>query len=109
MANMMNLRKCASAKALQTIKDVTPDDAEKIRKAWRTIGNRQAAREAIDAILRTYGVEYLGQHKRTREHVYYCNSGESYATTVLFSGLRMHVGCWADLVEKNLIREGGQL
>jgi hypothetical protein len=105
----ISMRKPASLKALQQIKDITPDDAEKIRTIWRTIGNRQSAREQINAVLRTHGVEYLGQHKRTGEHVYYCNAGDTYAATVLFSGLRMHVGCWGDLVEKRLIAEPVQM
>lgn len=109
MQHHVSMRKPASAKALQEIKDVTPQDAEKIRTIWRTVGNRQAAREEINAILCTHGVEYLGTHKRTGAHVYYCNAGDTYATTVLFAGLRMFVGCWGDLVEKNLIREGVQL
>lgn len=103
---MTHVRKAPSVKALMTIKDVTPADAEKIRTAWKTIGNRRQAREAIDSILRTYGVEYLGKHKRSWRHIYYCNAGDGYANTVLFSGRRAFVGCWADIVEKNLIIGG---
>ena len=99
-------RRAASIKALMTIKDVTKEDAQAIRHAWQTISGRQEAREAIDTILRTHGVEYLGKHKRTWDSVYYCNAGDTYAGTVLFHGLRMFVGCWGDLVERNIIREG---
>lgn len=105
MKNNLSMRKCASVKTLMTLKDVTREDAEAIRKTWRTIGIRRDARAAIDKILQTYGVEYLGQHKRTGEHIYYCNSGDTYAPTIMFSGLRMFVSCWGDLVEKNLIHE----
>lgn len=101
----ISMRKCASVKNLMTLKDVTQEDAENIRKVWQTVTNRREAREQIDKILRTYGVEYLGQHRRTGEHIYYCNAGDSYAGTIIFSGLHMRVGCWADLVEKNLICE----
>ena len=101
-------RTCASAANLETIKDVTPDDAAAIRNTWRTVKNRAEARAAINAILRTHGAEYLGQHKRSGESVYYCNAGDAYAATVLFHGLNLRVGCWGDMVEKNLIREPAQ-
>lgn len=98
-------RRCASVRTLQQIKDVTAADALAIRTAWRTIADRREARDAIDAILRTYGVEFLGIHKRSEESVYYCNAGDTYATTILFAGLRMWVGCYVDLVERNAVRE----
>lgn len=63
----ISMRKCASVKTLMALKDVTKEDAENIRKVWQTVTNRREAREQIDRILKTYGVEYLGQHKRNRE------------------------------------------
>lgn len=101
----ISMRTCASVKALTSIKDVTEDDATQIRKIWQTVKSRSEARSQIDKVLRTFGVEYLGQHKRNGEHVYYCNTGDTYTSTVMFSGLRMFVACWGDLVEKNLIHE----
>jgi hypothetical protein len=101
----ISMRRAASAKALQELKDVTPEDARAIRNAWKTIGKRSEARARIDALFRTYGVEYLGQSKRTGEHVYYCNAGDTYAPTILFAGMRMFVGCWGDLVERSAIRD----
>jgi IS4 transposase len=103
----ISMRRCPSVKSLMTIKDVTEEDAHAIRKVWRTVTNRCEARAQVDNILRTHGVEYLGQHKRTGSHVYYCNAGDSYASTVIFNGLIMRVQCWADLVEKNLIQDLG--
>lgn len=100
----ISMRRCASVAALQKIKDVTRDDAEKIRTIWRTIGNRKFAREQIDNVLRTHGVEYLGQHRRSGNHVYYCNAGDTYSSTVIFAGLRMYVGCWGYLIEQNLVK-----
>ena len=98
-------RKSASIKTLMTIKDVTKEDVIEIKRIWSTVPNRQEAREAVDKILRTYGVEHLGWHKRRGENVYYCNAGDTYSTTVLFCGLSLTVGCWGDLVERNLIKE----
>lgn len=103
MATLSN-RRAPSVKALMAIKDVTCEDAEAIRTAWKTTRSRAEAREAIDRILSTHGVEYLGQHKRSGEHVDYCNAGDAYASTVVFIGMRCVVACWGDYVEKNLIR-----
>lgn len=98
-------RRCASVRALQQIKDVMPADAAAIRKAWRTIPNRREARDAINVILKTYGVEFLGINKRSNGSVYYCNAGDTYATTILFEDLRMWIGCCGDTVERDAIRE----
>lgn len=99
MPHILSARTCASSKALQTIKDVTPADAWLIRHLWRTVENRKAARAAVDKVLCTHGVEYLGQSKRTVHHIYYCNAGDAYAGTILFAGNRIFVGCWGDLIE----------
>lgn len=104
-SKIISCRIAPSVKALMQLKDVTREDAEQIRQAWKTINNRQEAREVVDKLLRTYGVEYLGRHKRTGNHIYYANAGDAYAGTVLFSGPRAYVSYWADLVEKNLIVE----
>lgn len=101
-------RKCASVAALCSIHHVTPETAAAVRHAWRAIATRQEARAEVDRLIGTHGVEYLGTHKRTGHHLYYCNAGDPYAGTVLFAGLRMYVGCWGDLAEKNLIREPSQ-
>jgi hypothetical protein len=105
MINLMRCRRSASIKKLMQIKDVTEKEAKKIKQVWRTVGNRKNAREMIDKILQTYGVEYLGQNKRNSEHVYYCNTGDTYATTIIFIGFNLIVACWGDLVERNLIHE----
>lgn len=96
-------RRAATVDALMQIKDVTKEDALKIRHIWKTTKSRSTAREGIDKVLRTYGIEYLGQHRRTGRDVYYCNTGESYASTVVFIGPSLYVNCWADYVEKNLV------
>lgn len=120
-------RTAASVKNLTTIKDVTEEDAKRIRAIWRgTIsdvrkeypetdsliaeyrtapGAREIRRVIVDRLIHTCGVEYLGYHKRAGQHVYYCNAGDTYAGTILFIGDRLVVGCWGDLVERNLIKE----
>lgn len=70
-------------------------------------GSVNIKQAAIDTILNTSGVEYLGKRKGNREHVYYCNAGDTYSTTVMFDGEHLRVGCIGDLVERNLIDESG--
>lgn len=98
-------RRVPSIQALMEIKDVTKEDAIKCREIWQTVSNRREAREQIDGLIRTCGVECLGIHKRSGQAVYYCNAGDTYSTTIIFNGLRMYVGCIGDLMEKNAIRE----
>lgn len=121
---------CATVESLMQIKDVTDTDALFVRTIWKMVGptavrklltrhnvdgkydNALACKgsvnmkhAAIDTTLNTHGVELLGQRKRNREYVYYCNAGDTYATTVLFDGLHLRVGCIGDLLEKGLITE----
>jgi hypothetical protein len=103
--NRMHLRRAPSIGQLMAIHHVDEQTAQRARKAWLTIGNRKLAREAVNDIIGTHGVEHLGLHKRAHEHAYYCNAGDTYAPTVLFTGLRMYVGDWGTLVERNLIHE----
>lgn len=103
------MRTAASIKNLMQIKDVTEEDAKAIRRVWHNDWKRSRAMEEIDHILRTSGVEFLGTHKRSDLSVYYCNAGDTYATTVLFIGPRLIVGCWGDLVETNAVREPQQM
>lgn len=105
MKKTIAARRCASVKALMEIKDVTREDAQRIREIWFNEPIRRKARNEIDAILRTFGIEPIGVHKRLRLHVYYANAGDTYSTTALFIGPRLAVGCWGDLVERNLVRE----
>lgn len=101
----LRARRSASIAVITQIKDVTKEDALKIRTIWHTEPKRDEARGKIDKVLRTHGIEYLGVHKKTCHPVYYANAGDSYATTVVFHGPTLHVGCWADYVERKLIRE----
>lgn len=94
----------ASVATLCEIKDVTPEDAKHIRNLWYRPIRAEARRKQIDEVLRTCGVEFLGIHRRTGQDVYYCNAGDSYATTVIFHGDRLYVGCTGDLVERNQIK-----
>lgn len=94
-----------------------PDEiARKVRKVLRaavcapenqaldgTI-KRRAAWEAlmeIDKILRTHGVEELSRKAGGPGRHYYCNTGDTYTATILFSCVSgsFRVACWGDVVE----------
>jgi hypothetical protein len=98
-------RTAASVARLQEIKDVTEEEAERIRFVWKNTAKRQDAREEIDSILRTCGVELLGAHTSDGAAVHYCNAGDTYATTVLFHQHHLTVGCIGDFVERKLVKE----
>lgn len=127
---MSKYNTAASIAFLLKIKDVTPEIARLVRAAW-TVDHavlltlmaehapratshynacytlpktREIRRTVIDELIGTYGVEFLGTHRRTGNSIYYCNAGDTYATTVLFQGARLTVGCWGYLVERNLVR-----
>jgi len=85
--------------------DVYPPAAEIEREYYWVPFFRDLKRQCIDRAAGFYGVEYLGWHKRAREAVYYLNAGDSYAATLIFTGRTMVVSCWADYVERGLIKE----
>lgn len=97
-------RRSPSISKLMEIKDVTFEDAEKIKKIWSTVGKRSEAMGQIDKIIHTHGREYLGLHRRRHDHVYYLNAGDTYNTTIIQIGIQLTVGCWGDLVERNLVK-----
>jgi hypothetical protein len=103
--NRIPTRIAPSIDTLLEIKDVTEEDAIKIRHIWHTEPSRLVARQRINGVLNTHGVEYLGHHKRRHLPVWYCNAGDTYATTVVFLGPVMRVGCWGDYVERDLIAD----
>lgn len=92
-----------------SLKDVDRELALKLRNAWKTIPHRKPAREAVDKLFGSYGVEFLGVDKRTHHDVYYCNAGDAYTLTIIFIGSTMRVGCWADFAESNRLRDPNAL
>jgi hypothetical protein len=101
--NRIPTRIAPSVAFLMEIKDVTEEDATRIRHIWHTEPNRLVARQRINGVLNTHGVEPLGYHRQRRLTVWYCNAGDTYATTVVFMGPVMRVGCWGDYVERGHI------
>jgi hypothetical protein len=92
-----------SVKTLMEIKDVTREDALAIRAimAGPPRVNGLTRMERIDKVLRTYGVESTPPGKNQKSPaIVYCNTGETYDTTVLKINGRFRVGCWGDIVER---------
>src|SRR5690606_2822655 len=120
--------RCASVESLMAIHHVDEQTAKLVRAVWRAKSRdeiiaacpesanygrsfynrptlRACKRDAVNRLIGTHGVEYLGVSRRSGNDVYYCNAGDGYATTVIFSGNTLRVGCWADMVERNSVRE----
>jgi hypothetical protein len=56
---------------------------------------------AVDAILRTFGVESIPPgHNSRSPAIDYCNSGDTYAATLMWTNGRYRVGSWGDIVER---------
>lgn len=120
--------RCASITSLLEIKDVDEKMAKTIRDIWKANDKRELAqayvdlyevekafhsplkltplkRHCINQLLEMHGVEHLGYDKRANRHVYYCNAGDTYTTTVCFVGESLTVRCWGDYVERGTIEE----
>jgi hypothetical protein len=113
-----------SIRTLMQIKDVTREDAVKVRAILklknvdavtsvsdvaleyvRSCYHRpplhMAKLTAIDAVIGTYGVEGIGRgHNLKSPSIEYCNAGDAYATTLLWVGGRYRVGDWGSIVER---------
>jgi hypothetical protein len=62
------------------------------------------ALHAIDIVLGTYGVEPLGTvYARTGPPYEYCNTGDTYATTLIYTRATdtLRIGCWGDIAERH--------
>lgn len=115
--------RCASLKSLSTI---TPH-GKRVREVWCKLtrtqlidefpavaayvsacysppGTRILRRMAVDIVLETYGVEFLGVHRRTATAIHYANAGDTYIATALFCGNTLRVGCWGDLIDNGAIK-----
>lgn len=93
-----------SVKTLMQIKDVTPEAARAVRAVMMGPKRDDSGRsrmQRIDIIIRTCGVEYQPAGRNSKSPAfYYCNAGDTYATTVLKVDGRFRVGCWGDIVER---------
>jgi hypothetical protein len=113
-----------SVKNLMQIKDVTRPDALKVlailysesvdavtelsdaaldyvRQCYNQPPLQLVKLTAIDSILHTYGVERIPHgHGANSPAIEYCNTGDSYALTVLWCGGRYRVASWGDIVER---------
>ena len=118
------MKNLPSIKTLQTIKDVTLEDARKVRailecksvdavtelsesadRYVRQCYNKPPLQTvkltAADSILRTFGVEYISRGRGAKSpSIEYCNTGDTYASTLMWTRGRYIVGCWGDIVER---------
>src|SRR5262245_24091321 len=62
---------------------------------------RYSRMDRIDVVLGTHGVEYVpAGHNAKSPAFYYCNAGDTYATTIIKVRGRFRVGCWGVIVER---------
>jgi hypothetical protein len=109
------------------LKDITTETAKAIRHIWCKASHTELLKIGaergitthhgyvedwryfraliIDSITQSYGVEFLGIHRRTGQDVNYLNAGDTYAPTLVFQGDSMRIACCGDYVESNLVRQ----
>lgn len=84
----------------ESFSHLTRGTAIQVRNAMR-YKRPQEAMDIIDEILGTHGVEYISQGRNAKSPaITYCNTGDTYGTTILYVNGRYRVGCWGDIVER---------
>lgn len=78
-------------------------DATRIRRIMEGPGKVDGLTrmERIDRILETCGVERIPHgHNQRSPAITYCNTGDTYNTTIMKINGRFVIGCWGDYVER---------
>lgn len=103
------IRAIWKAESRRALEAIYPDAAGLDSQFFRPYKLRELKRHAISKAAGFYGLEYLGDNKRSGVSVYYCNAGDTYAATICFCGSRLFVESWGDMIEAGTIREAVQL
>ena len=98
------IRAIWKAGSLEELESLYPPAADIDNQNFGRSPLRALKRAAVDHAAGFYGVEYLGRDRRTGDSVYYCNAGDSYATTLCFIGARLVVCDWAHWVESGRVK-----
>jgi hypothetical protein len=86
---------------------LSDEDVKKFRKILEDWAHRPiACLKKLNRLLCNYGIEYLEDRKDDQHNmygIYFSNTGESYATTILYDmdKGRFFISSWGDVVEKN--------
>lgn len=80
--------------------------AKGVQESWNPFFQRRYLRELhdfmtmCDELLKTFGVEEFYIRTRGEDRaVRYCNTGDSYATTIMEYNGKIHVSCWGFFAE----------
>ena len=81
---------------------VSPDEycAEWIAQCYHRPALHELKLEAINRIIKGYGVEYVRGNGYRSPEFYYVNQGDTYALTVVFMKCRYIVASWGGIVER---------
>lgn len=97
------IRNIWKAQNLAEIDRLVPELFHQYQKYRYHVSIRHAKQWIIDSILCSHGVEYLGRSRSSGNEIHYCNAGDPYTGTIIFSGSVLYVGCWGDLVERDSV------
>lgn len=100
LAQYFGIEKAKRIRAAMEGKPVV--EGESTGVLWHTVRNPQlAALHRIDSVLGTFGVEYIPRgHNAKSPAISYCNTGDTYQTTIMLINGRFVIGAWGDIVER---------
>ena len=98
----VKVRAILKLRNLDAVCDLSPEADKYVRACFHTPPLQLVKLTAIDAIIGTYGVESIVPRVRTFRSpiIEYCNTGDSYALTVMWLNGRYSVGSRGDIVER---------
>lgn len=92
------LAKWAGAKS----QDLLDSVIDEIIAAGRTPTFPRLKGELINRLAKFHGVKYLGRHRRSGRGVRYLEAADTYAPTLVFTGRRMTISTFGDLIERKV-------
>ena len=97
----LKIRAILACKNVDAVTELSGAALEYVRRCYNRPPLQMAKLTAVDAILHTHGVEFIPRGRGARSpSIEYCNAGDTYATTIMWTGGRYRVGCWGDIVER---------
>lgn len=86
---------------LESIRSQYPVTQAWLRSCYHWPSRHHIRMTLADECLKTCGVEYIPAGTGSKSPVIeYCNTGDPYASTLIFVRGRYRVGCWGDIVER---------
>jgi hypothetical protein len=105
LMNYLKLDSVAAAAIVSLIKGKESPESYGVKTVWDDQFTNDEILQAIDCILGTCGVESVSIPGDYDSELYYCNTGDSYGTTVCYESAtgEWFIWSWADWYEYNSV------